>query len=195
MIVASFSIWYVQEQRRYEYLDDRQKRYYPETNPELLCTASGTDELGEWLCPRKSRNTVLPGRCSYHIHRVTQANNAWMSARRRGEDARLSSPNVPPPEAQQCGKCGERKWYCYCQPEDSKSLKRAEKYYLRNQRRKRGKRLKDLVPNARKGKWSAAEDRVVMSDELSLKELAVLLQRSYTSVSSRRSKLRRLCLT
>jgi hypothetical protein len=67
------------------------------------------------------------------------------------------------------------------------------KSYVLRQNRKRRNKLKGLVDSPRTGLWSAAEDAIVLRDDISALEKALMLQRSYQAVGSRLYRIHRKC--
>lgn len=68
---------------------------------------------------------------------------------------------------------------------------RANSEYLREQGRRRYRKLKGLVEEPRTGRWTEEEDSTVMRTDITLAEMACILRRSYGAVKSRRATLRR----
>lgn len=70
------------------------------------------------------------------------------------------------------------------------SMRNRHPGYVRLKRQQESDRMRAMMPNPRRGAWTAPEDAIVLRDDISTIEKMFMLSRSYTAVMNRRSALR-----
>ena len=64
-----------------------------------------------------------------------------------------------------------------------------QREYLVSQKRRWDAKNRRMVPNARNGHWTAAEDAIVVREDISTREKSAMLHRNYASIANRKRDL------
>jgi hypothetical protein len=75
-------------------------------------------------------------------------------------------------------------------PDSPRRYRVENRDYISAKRKQRAERYKKMIPRPRSGKWTPAEDGIALRDDISVIEIACILQRSYTAVVAHRRHLK-----
>jgi hypothetical protein len=153
---------------------DPLKVVLPQRKQRGICTVDGCDNLDcglNGLCQKHSARLKRHGdplvtmreRFPHQWYRDNPDEAVWWHRERRNQEARESTAR----------------------------LSESGKQYRKEMHRRRKARQNAMVVNPRAGAWTPAEDAIVVREDISVTEIAFLLQRSYGAACGRRTVLRR----